>query len=682
MTLEGETGHKFHKTLGAHLAPRLPKVCNGQLVASSLRRFLPLQDWCSSRGSSTQTSHKLKVQPHHWHILNLCCGLTRSMQAMHSTGRPKRPRALQACEVCRQRKNRCSEDRPCTYCVGELVMTYVPILRDSSRSRRARPRMYIRARSPRQAAQTRVCANLGFILVNWLTRLSRSIEEFRQQVMSGAINLFSSESNEQTTTDELPVHQPLPIAVVQSQRNGTTSTSSNIEQDTPSTVAPTSTSDVIDTNLHTSNREFYGSASSVAFLRNVEILSNGQSTGPISELPERSLASRLHNTDFQPDTSPCVPVAPTEATPKTERFHFRVARRFLDSYFSNIHHIQPLFEEEEFLARCEDLWFDRAARLPLSFVALYYATLSLGSLVMTIDNPEVCGSDRFTWSRRLFNDALALVTQLGMKTDLEMVQCYYMMSKICQHELNPHVAYLYSGQAARTSLAIGINRSPIGPGEADSRASMAASRTWWAVYCLDIQTSFALGRPDSLGPDQYHTQFLPTATPGTSYPPKALQIVPCMIGLSQLMRKVALELYTQPCDMEQKVQKAKSLSMELELWLEQIPSHLRYEQPGTDFGLKSRRSASYIKKQSVVLRLRYLNLRMVIHAVFMVDAKSFSPAEADLLRGYRCPSIQSAEETINLIYSTFGTDDYFQTWYVFSATKKLSYCTRSLFPFG
>jgi hypothetical protein len=78
-----------------------------------------------------------------------------------------------------------------------------------------------------------------------------------------------------------------------------------------------------------------------------------------------------------------------------------------------------------------------------------------------------------------------------------------------------------------------------------------------------------------------------------------------MVGLSRIMRKVALDLYTQPCEMEQKLHRVKALDTELEHWLEQVPSHLRSEQKsGTDLCLKPRRLASYIKKQSVVLRLR------------------------------------------------------------------------------
>lgn len=186
-------------------------------------------------------------------------------------------------------------------------------------------------------------------------------------------------------------------------------------------------SDVLDTNLHTNNIEFYGSASSVAFLRHVEILSNNQISGSATGVSELSLTSRLHNSDFRPSTSPRTPEVLRDAASSTERFQFRVARRFLDAYFSNIHYIQPLLNEETFLARCEDLWFGRANVQSISFLALYYATLSLGSLVMTMDEPKFAGADRFEWSRKFFNESLAIVTQLGTATDLEMVQCFYML---------------------------------------------------------------------------------------------------------------------------------------------------------------------------------------------------------------------------------------------------------------
>lgn len=301
----------------------------------------------------------------------------------------------------------------------------------------------------------------------------------------------------------------------------------------PTNTLRNTASDVMDTNLHTSNLEFYGSSSSVAFLRHVETLSNRQATGPPSVQLERSMASRLHNTEFQPGTSQTTPTSRNPHTgpdiPPPEICPFRVARRFLDSYFSNIHQIQPLFEEDDFLARCEDMWFNRPGKQPRSFLALYHATLSVGSLVMPFETPEIAGADRFTWSRRLFDEALANVTKLGTTTDLEIVQCFYMLVGLFHHHgahftdgftsrpksVNMNsiltvnhaqpltglrninidaliVAYLYSGQAARTALAIGINRRPAIPDPADPRASSIACKTWWYGFSAVIPRTTCL----------------------------------------------------------------------------------------------------------------------------------------------------------------------------------------------
>ncbi|OQV07089.1 Fungal specific transcription factor domain-containing protein [Cladophialophora immunda] len=567
---------------------------------------------------------------------------------MLQSGRPKRHRALQACEVCRTRKNRCSEDQPCTYCVDHgLECSYSRVHRD----RRPRSRPIMQIESQRMGPDS--------------LRLHQSpvIESEPNNVESWPNAPSHAEPVERTSTRLLPTNETRkPSALSSMNMNSAGSVSI-----TPQRAA----SDVMDTNLHTSNLEFYGSSSSVAFLRHMEMLSNSQTTDPVGGQSRCSLASLLHNTEFCPDTPHDRQAAP-EASTSSDRFHFRVARRFLDTYFSNIHHIQPIFDEDVFLSRCEDLWFNTPEKQPLSFVALYYATLSLGSLVMTFETPEIAGADRFTWSRRLFNRALAIVTRLGTTTDIEMVQCFYMMSKIYQHELNPHVAYLYSGQAARTSLAIGINRRPISPDVTDPRASMMASKTWWAVYCLDIQTSFALGRPDSLGPDEYHTQDLPIKSVEEARSnTNALDIVPCMVHLSRIMRQVALALYTVPCEMDEKLQRAQTLDAGLCSWHEQIPASLRidhHQVPGQS--LKPSGLASRAKKQSVVLQLRYLNLRMIVHAAFMTQSDTDASGDAMSVRECQCKCLEAAESTIDLIYNTFLSDHFFQTWW-YNATYTL-----------
>ncbi|KAF9887692.1 hypothetical protein FE257_009645 [Aspergillus nanangensis] len=550
---------------------------------------------------------------------------------------PKRPRALQACEVCRARKNRCNEDLPCSYCVEhDLECIY-------SKPERAKRRATLQAEksSKRGNHQHQSPARAD--------TLSRNPSDGIQLPSEALRTIIDGQS--QAGYPQLMIPHP--------QQPPASCTPSVARDAVP--ISRDSAMDVMDTNSHTSGLEFYGASSSVAFLRHVENISLGDTSEQIAGNQRKSLASILHNTDFQPHSA--TPSSFSEAGEGiNDRFHFRVARTFLEAYFSNIHYIQPIFDEEAFFARCEDLWFDNRSKNPVSFTALYYATLSLGSLVMAWDHGEVHGADRF------FEQAAGIITQLGSGTDLEMVQCYYMMGKVCQHELNPHVAYLYSGQATRTALAIGLNRSAYGEAS-DPRSSITAAKTWWAVYCLDIQTSFSLGRPDSLGPDEFHTQSLPGETGSFKTSSSAsihqmLQIVPCMVKLSRIMRRVSLCLYGLPCSPEEGVSRATELDAQLDAWLRDIPSHLK---PGTrqsdEQSLKPRRVASYISKQSVVLMIRYYNLRMIIYArsLTMSEAVGTDHESAVLECQEKC--IESAGNAIDLIYDTFRNDSFFQTWW-------------------
>ena len=185
--------------------------------------------------------------------------------------------------------------------------------------------------------------------------------------------------------------------------------------------------DVIDTNLYTRNLEFYGSASLVVFLRDIQRMSGNQVAAS-----ERSLASLLHNTKFTPDTSIASPLATIESGTSHDRYYFRMARQFLDAYFLNIHYIQPLFDKTDFYSRCEDLWFNEQHKQSLIFIALYYAAMSLGSLVMTAEDSDSSTFDRFAWSRKLFHEATTLVTRLGTATNIEMAQCFYMLVSATQ----------------------------------------------------------------------------------------------------------------------------------------------------------------------------------------------------------------------------------------------------------
>ncbi|EXJ56246.1 uncharacterized protein A1O5_12702 [Cladophialophora psammophila CBS 110553] len=426
-----------------------------------------------------------------------------------------------------------------------------------------------------------------------------------------------------------------------------------------------STPDAADLNVHTQGWEYYGPSSPIAFLRKIPGLSEERSEYYAEQTSRTFFASLLHNSTF--------PLTPAEGalthtdseTFTRERLYFRVSRKFIDAYFDNLHLIQPALDQERFMTRCEELWFGHQVTYPSTFIALYYSVLSLGALLAHPKSGKFHGLEHFEWSRILFREACEAMLRLGHYTNLDMVQCYYMMAKIAQHELNPHITYLYTGQAIRIALSIGLNRESSAPGNAAQRCSTESSQTWWSLYCLDVQTSFALGRPDGLGPDAFHTCWIPGSSNSASQDAEidgdaSIQILPAMVAFSRVMRRVGSELYATQYPLPIRLQKVVDLARELEEWLAGLPPRYQETSDGVARALKSTLSVSCEEKQRIVTWLRYHNLRMVIHSS-VIGAVPEKDLRANAQEHWQL-CINSAMRTIQIIHETFLKYNFFQTW--------------------
>lgn len=164
-------------------------------------------------------------------------------------------------------------------------------------------------------------------------------------------------------------------------------------------------------NQHTNGVEFHGSTSSAAII------------GHLQKTRHHSLISTLHNPSFSLSTAG--PGHPRLI--EQQNYYFDQAHEFMNGYFENIHFIHPFIDKEDFLARCNELWFNRGQFPKPSFVALYLSVLSFGSLVRVWDEEKIAGLGRFEWSRRLFGEAQAYLNQHQFSNDLETVQCLYLM---------------------------------------------------------------------------------------------------------------------------------------------------------------------------------------------------------------------------------------------------------------
>lgn len=129
---------------------------------------------------------------------------------------------------------------------------------------------------------------------------------------------------------------------------------------------------------------------------------------------------------------------------------------------------------------------------------------------------------------------------------------------------------------------------------------------------MSSHTSFALGRPDTLGADAYHNRRFPGTDQldaikngiGSPDSPE-LAIVPALVDHSRITRRICPEVYMSKAGLHEKLHQAKSISAELDGWIDSLPSHLR---PTTDFAparpLKAIGGFKYLKKQKLVLMIR------------------------------------------------------------------------------
>lgn len=277
-----------------------------------------------------------------------------------------------------------------------------------------------------EAVHTRVCAQSRFGHEPVLTLSDRYVRQLEEQVKNLSA-LVERTRVEEPVNSSFPGRSPGlavddgPVADGDPRRNQ--------RGDIDAILTPNSAStrlageqEVSGINCHTRNVEFYGSSSSVALLSHV------QRADEDLDGDAAALLSSLHNPAFRSATSQAAYGQRGQASQPGYSNHYPQCRGFLESFFSTIHYVHPILDKRPFLERCEMLWSEtETASCITSFTALYYSVLSLGALVGVRDDDPIGGMGNVQWSRRFFDEAKRCCNQLDMVTDLEMVQCYFIL---------------------------------------------------------------------------------------------------------------------------------------------------------------------------------------------------------------------------------------------------------------
>ncbi|KAH6683609.1 hypothetical protein F5X68DRAFT_171820 [Plectosphaerella plurivora] len=579
-----------------------------------------------------------------------------------SAHKARRPRAARACDACRLKKNKCDELLPCTFC------------------RNRRIECVYKGQGGRYNSD----------YVRDLEDRVKQLSGMMGPQQDGDSGMSMDQPPPAATVDAVNFSPPPPILPppdlpLMDLDGSTVHEHPRDESDVMSTIGSASTrvageQEVSGINRHTRNVEFYGSSSSVALLSHIQRAGKQNEAGGGG-----ALVTSLHNPAFHsPDTHGQASRGSDQ--PQTPQ-HYSHCRGFLENYFSAIHYVHPILDKQHFLDRCEGVWSGaEGADGPSSFVALYYSVLSIGALIGVRDDEPIDGITNLQWSRKFFEVAKEHCNKLGMVTNLDMVHAYFLLAKVCQNELSPH--------RRSTALAMGINREPGPNTKVDPAQRRAESRTWWGLYSLETEMSFAMGRPDTLGADLFHNRRYPLirGAPDTdiSRPelldPPHCAIIKCMVDFSRITRSICLSIYLSEDTVSRTVSTVHRIEQDLDRWVEGLPEAVRpkvHAPAGAPTSsLRAAKDPQWVKRQKLVLNIRYHNLRILLFGSLLLKSSATERATIPGAREATQKYLDSASKTIDIIYQTYEHNDFFRTWFynttytVFAASIILVYVMR------
>lgn len=159
--------------------------------------------------------------------------------------------------------------------------------------------------------------------------------------------------------------------------------------------------------------------------------------------------------------------------------------------------------------------------------------------------------------------------------------------------------------------------------------------------------------------------------------PPYCAIIGFMVDLSRITRKICHKIYLSNPSIPDMVVLANSIEKELDGWLNGLPTAIRpsvHDQTQQRSSLSSIKDPVWAKRQKLVLSIRYHNLKILLFSSLLMKS---SPAERQSVPGYLANTrkcLESARQTITIIYQTYAYNDFFQTWYVID--HNIQYCKR------
>ncbi|KAI5204549.1 hypothetical protein E4T39_03579 [Aureobasidium subglaciale] len=606
------------------------------------------------------------------------------------------PRASHACQRCRTKKGRCNQQRPCSTCVRANSACVYGERRKTNKNRDSR--------STDDTSQHEITERFWSLTSGQVESALDNNDDAIDNVpdsVSPNMNIDSVRSEETFTSNDRDV-----VGEVNQRTQGTEfyGTSSNyvllnqlfshVRQqsqashtpalDPPSRPATT----IAGQNQHASS----GRISLVNLLANDdELLPPSREKSPLHSSSSKNQSSAVMAlTSVSAERSRTSNTTVPALTQRTaER---RLEEALVRSFMHNLHYLHPMIDSDTFNTRYEAHVAEHNSRHERSpslrhFFALYNIVVAVGALVAGSDfNEEFAREIRVVMqsknvsrglekaplqglSRHYFQKSRSLLGDVFEACSLESAQTLLLMSLYCQNSLKPHACYMYCGMAVRTALAIGL------PSESMSNsaeACKAARRTWWCIYSHEILGKprkypiplprIKVSQPYSQGDALLCNLTNHESSSDTNLSVDALDsegrsisMINVMVDFAVVLRRISKEIYHCQRDttITEKSSSALHLDTLLDEWKRSLPSW-------HNFDTVSFREPEWAAKQKLVLQLRYLNARVILHRPFLSDT-----AAHNLLERHKHIDLclNAARKTIQVLYESYANKHYFRTWW-------------------
>ena len=275
----------------------------------------------------------------------------------------------------------------------------------------------------------------------------------------------------------------------------------------------------------------------------------------------------------------------------------------INAYFSYIHPLAPLIDEQDF----RDTYMTQS-RSDIRWLLLLNTILALGSMANASNCDE--HGHKVYWHRA--KQYLTIET-MG-SAHIETVQALALLSGLYLHYIQqPNLANSLMGATLRLATALGLHRDyseGVDPNKQEKaqRSIELRRRVWWSIFVLDAWAGYALGRPSMGRLNPAVSAKAPQE--GIKSSPQILTLIQENIRFSIISTRLEDALAHSPVIPEAE---RRALDMSFADWFNSssVQNNTPRAQPGEPHGV------SVIKN---VLRWRYLLCRVIIHRPVLIWA--------------------------------------------------------------